>query len=429
MIQYYKKLLLELAARAITSVHLKYQTWSWMDEEMKLSEINNSEGILRADEPVVCDAITQEFIQLGMWKDYKSENQIRGFVIEREFNRTSDNSEEIDIIMLRKDSDSKLFFPAFIEAKRYKALPTSFLAKKPEAKLNLDKIRNDIDKLMKKYKFISESGVQFDNCTYKHIFANILVWGDFTNFVEFEKEKGREAVFNSDPNTILKKLIEQIDDEKGIYKHILNEDASAVKVVNMGDKRNYELRPNKKDTESYFWIALLEIHLSQSSILLLNHKIHEILSKKLKDKKGKEENESDEKKKMKITNEIKNIESELKDLNKSEKTVDELKSILTQEKTFVNNYNTLDELAKSEDIQSIEADKKNKYEKAVQYFEKGLDENKAKDLLETCIPKEELKKCDEKKIQPANELEQENSVDLIELVKKAKKLLDDLSTT
>lgn len=204
---------IELALRDIRRVHHNYGLWSlghpWLNRNCNPTLLNIGPGIELADELTVCASITQEFInsQLssGAWIPENLESDVeagpRFFRIDRE-KLYMDGRKRVDICLERHFLDQgsgKTHIadpPVYIEAKRARRWQSEISTGEVRAsKLNLTKIREDIEKLRNEARELKSNE--------KEIYTHLLVWNVFK-----KKSDSPTAVFRkiNDHNLFIHQL-------------------------------------------------------------------------------------------------------------------------------------------------------------------------------------------------------------------------------
>lgn len=175
----------EIALRAIRRVHYEYGIWGigrqWKMRRENTKKINMAHGIELADEPSVCAAITQEFMNspsvAGLWED-KGQIEDMYFGIEREIHYTFDKDKRVDIFLqkfkrnkigdLVPDKDK---LPSFIEAKRACLWSMNLSTGKvtgPSSQHGA--VKTDIEKLREEMNYRGAHN-------YDPVLCHVLVWG------------------------------------------------------------------------------------------------------------------------------------------------------------------------------------------------------------------------------------------------------------
>lgn len=173
----------EIALRAIRRIHYEYGIWGigrqWKMRRENTEKINMAHGIELADEPSVCAAITQEFMNspsvAGLWED-KGQTKDMYFGIEREKAYKFDKFKRADIFLQKFKRNKKGDFdpvkcPSFIEAKRARLWSMNLSTGKARmSRSQHGDVKDDIKKLRKEMSYRVSQGLE-------QVLCHILVWG------------------------------------------------------------------------------------------------------------------------------------------------------------------------------------------------------------------------------------------------------------
>ena len=201
----WRKIFLELAIRALIQVHQRYSVWELGQKELFIENfvrLNNGDGILFAPEETVRDAISQQIIELGLFKSHKIENAKSSYVIDREYkigaifkNIVKHDSESylyargentkvnlyVDLIFKRiqtKDPNGDKTIPCLIEAKRHKLFKINYETQEIiEEGFQKDAIDKDILKLRLIHRFVYKRKFTFMGKKFKSFFPYLLYLG------------------------------------------------------------------------------------------------------------------------------------------------------------------------------------------------------------------------------------------------------------
>lgn len=224
----WKDIFLELALRAITQIHYKYNVWELGQEDLTLKEfkrLNQGRGIYYVPEEHVRDGISQQIIETGIWKKHTINGEGRSYLIDREFPikipyqeivefdkeqqflkdksyykegkdwSDSDGKKQkcfnVDIVFKRiqeRNKDGTLTLPVFIEAKRYKLVNIDLIKKNiKQGAIQKDGIDSDILKLRVISQHVKKNGIIFQQKTYRKAYTYLLVWGEGDNSFDLNK--------------------------------------------------------------------------------------------------------------------------------------------------------------------------------------------------------------------------------------------------
>jgi hypothetical protein len=85
----WREIFLEIAVRAIRKVHYDFAIWELGQGKLLIEnfkKLNQGYGINYAPEESVRDAITQEIMLTGLWKQHTIQDEKRSYWVDREVN-------------------------------------------------------------------------------------------------------------------------------------------------------------------------------------------------------------------------------------------------------------------------------------------------------------------------------------------------------
>ena len=203
----WRELFLDIALRAIRRTHYEFGIWELGQSKLKLTDflnLNQGNGINFAPEESVRDAIAQEIIYSGLWKQHPIEDEPRSYWIDREVrisydmrealkfeiykkylskkvNNNPENIFNIDIVFKRieeKSNDNKPTIPVLIEAKRFELVTINLIDKSMKiGKPQFRDIDSDILKLKILKDIYKDKEITIKDKQYKGFQTYILVWG------------------------------------------------------------------------------------------------------------------------------------------------------------------------------------------------------------------------------------------------------------
>ncbi|MBL7733439.1 MAG: hypothetical protein JNM88_19885 [Chitinophagaceae bacterium] len=187
----WKEIFLQLATRALIQVHNRYSVWELGQSDLSVEHfrrLNQGYGIYFAPEEHLTDAISQQIIETGLWKEHTIEKLQRSFLIDREFmiNIPQDIEAErktyyVDIVFRKrseKNSDDTKVRPVLIEAKRYRLVTINHeSACINEGEIQKATIEKDIKKLKRIWQHVKTNGIHLQDKLYEDCFCYLLIWG------------------------------------------------------------------------------------------------------------------------------------------------------------------------------------------------------------------------------------------------------------
>jgi len=265
------EIFLELAIRAITQIHHKYNVWQLGQEDLAIKDfkkLNQGQGIYYAPEEHVRDGISQQIIETGIWKEHKINGQVRSYLIDREFqikipfqdmvvfdkeqkflkdksyykedkdwaNCKKRKCFNVDIVFKRiqeENKDRSKTIPTFIEAKRYKLVDVNLITKKVKiGKIQKKGIDSDILKLRVISRYVKRNGIRFHNKIHKKVYTYLLIWGEGDELFDLKKD-----------------LIQKLK-----YSEFIDTDRCVIRRVPMkwGNTKKIKVK-------SFIWISLLPV--------------------------------------------------------------------------------------------------------------------------------------------------------------------------